>query len=203
MQFSNNSVQRWFLLFILLASTSACVTEPAVESRQAREFSEVAVLSGDFEPRRGDRFAWYSPIIWASDALPETTELRTLLMQLVEAELKEKGYQVVGDVSEADYVIGAAVVDKDNQAGETVRHFFNLFPSIKGSRNLPESMALIGVIRPEDVERIPQLNTGNSIALWRAAIIANVLGDQVSTEARAARFKTLTQRLMKSLPRGV
>lgn len=171
--------------------------------RDARQFSEVAVTSGDFNPKQGDKIAWFAPIIWSSEALPQTPALRLMLTQLVEEQLVAKGYQVVADISAADYVIGAAIVDRDNRGGETLRNFFRLFPSLnKSQTGLPESMALIGIIRPEDVGRIGQIPDGSSIALWRAAIATFVLGERVAEEVRVERFKALAARLMRSLPAG-
>jgi len=184
-----------------LLTLGACMSKQEAHLRDARQFSEISVLKSEFQPRPGDTFAWYAPLILSSAAIEPTPELRQMLMQLVEEELRKKGYQVLADQAEADYIIGAAIVDPEDEASETLRNFFRLFPSVhKSHTRLPNSMALIAVIRPEDVNRIGQVPDGSSIALWRAAIAAFVLGDTVSPEVRTERYRTLTAKLMHTLP---
>jgi hypothetical protein len=189
------------LSLITLLPLGGCVSKQEAAIRDARQFSEISVLNPAFQPKRGDKFAWFLPIIWSSEALPDTPELRQMLTQLVEQQLVAKGYQVVADQQQADYVIGAAIVDGNNQTTELLRNFFRLFPSLNRSQSgLPESMALVGVIRPEDVSLIGQINDGTSIALWRAAIKTFVLGENVTPQVREERFRTLAAKLMKSMP---
>ena len=194
-------IYRLPLIAVLLLTVNACVSKHQALQQDARQFSEISVLDPEFQPKRGDKFAWFLPIIWTSEAIAQTPELRQMLTQLVEQQLVAKGYQIVGDVEEADYVIGAALVDKNNQGGEVLRKFFHLFPSLNRSQTgAPVSMAMVGVIRPEDVDKIGEIPDGSSIALWRAAISAYVLGEQVSEQVRMERFRTLTVKLMHTMP---
>ncbi len=199
----NTRIALGLFCLMLVALVTACISRQEAEIREARQFSEVSVLNGDFEPKAGDKIAWFSPIIWTSKALPATPELRRQLTQLVEQQLIAKGYQVVADQQQADYLIGAAIVDGKDQDGAAIKNFFRLFPSLLKSRTgLPESMALVGIIRPEDANKIGQIPNGSSISLWRAAISAFVLGERVSPELRMQRFNDLSVKLMKSLPRA-
>ncbi len=191
----------FFVLAFGIFCISGCADKQAVLQREARQFSEISVLNPDFRPKPGDSFAWFSPIIWSSEAIQQTPELRAMLTKLVEDQLVAKGYNVVADQKQADYVIGAALVDKNNQGGETLRSFFRLFPSLNSSQaGLAESMALVGVIRPDDVDKIGDVPDGSSIALWRAAISAYVLGENVSDEVRMERFRSLAVKLMRTMP---
>jgi len=186
---------------ILLTLLCGCVSNEQFIENDARKFSEISVLSGDFNPKPGDKIAWYSPFIWSSDVIEQTPELRQNLTELIEQELVAKGYQIVPTQAEANYVIGVALVDKNNQGGEALRNFFSLFPSLSNSSaDLPESMAMVGLIAAEDAALIGAVPDGSSISLWRAALSAYVLGDKVSEDVRIERFRTFIGKLMQTLP---
>lgn len=188
------------LLSAVLFFANGCTNEQAIQE-DAQKYSEISVLNPNFKPRTGDTFAWYSPIIWSTEIIPESPELRQFLTQLLEEQVVSKGYRMVEDQSQADYIIGAAIVDGKSERSQEINNFFRLFPSLGDSESgLRESEALVGVIRQGDQELVKAGAGGSHLTLWRASIKAYVLGEKVSDDLREQRYRFFAQKLMSNLP---
>jgi len=168
--------------------------------QDAHQYSVMSVTVPEFKPRHGEKIAWLSPLIWASDAVEKDPVAGAKVLQLISGELTRRGYQMVSEHHQADYIIGAAIVDGDSERSEELRNFFQLFPSIgtSGSK-FDKSIFYVGLINSEDQVL---LNTPGvqPVVLWRSSIKAYVLGDKLEPELRKQRMQAFIHRLMASFP---
>lgn len=191
------------ILLILSLALFACTSaqEEADEIMQdAGEYSAVSVTDPKFSPKPGDTFAWYGPLIWASEAVPHNPQMVQQITRLVNQELMEHGYKVIADQQQADYIIGAAIADGNSAQSEQVKQFFSLFPSLgNANTNLKETTALVGVIDSKDLV-IAQSSFGSQVVLWRSSLATYVMGDKISAELQQQRLAVFAEKLMRSLP---
>lgn len=188
------------LSIVLLLFATSCATDQDALMEDATEYSAVSVTNPTFDPSVGQTFAWYAPIIWSSEAAVYNEAMRQELTTLVENELRSRGYRIIADREQADYVIGAALVDGDSQQSEQIRNFFRLFPAIGPSRaNLPATTAMIGIVDHDHIASFEANDTVDNI-LWRSSIQVFVVGESLSPELQRARLRGLAGRLMRSFP---
>lgn len=191
----------WCYVVLTLVLTTGCASQEEVTPEEAEQFSAVSVVSPQFQPEAGAAFAWYGPIVWASEAVPHDEALETEMISLVEEGIAAKGYRMVDAVDDADYIIGGALVDGQSEGSSQVRNFFSLYPALgDGSGNLPHTAAMVGVIEADDYRRIGSLTSGE--LLWRSAVELYVTGDRLPPQTRQTRIRAMAVELMRSLPRA-
>lgn len=189
------------MVFFIAICVAACSSGGQHIPDAAKQYSNISAVNPSFKPRQGQTVAWYSPIIWSSAALPESTALQSFLSKLVEAQLELKGFKMVTDKQSADYIIGAAIVDGESEQSSQLENLFKLFPSVgKVSDRFAESEALIGIIRGSELHLLEDDDVGSGIALWRSSLKAYVLGESVSEQEREQRFRFFAAQLMRGLP---
>lgn len=184
----------------LLGCLSGCTGSSDQVMRDASEYSAVSVLNPDFQPGPGTTFAWYSPIIWSSEALPEDAAMKSRITRLVNNEITSRGFRIVTDQAQADYILGGAIVDGQNARSEQLKSFFNLFPALGSSGKLQETTALMGVIERRELARVQSGDRPASM-MWRASLSAYVMREKLSPELQDQRLTVFTRKLMRSFPR--
>jgi len=196
------------LILSLGCAALLCLTLVGCSSQQkaddvmhdASEFSAVSVTDPSFKPQPGQSFAWLGPIIWASDAMPRDPKMVAQMTNLINQELMRRGYKVIEDQQNADYILGAAIADGESAQSEQVKSFFNLFPAIGNSRaHLKETTALVGVIHSKDLP-LAQSTLSSRVVLWRSSLAAYVVGDKISPEMQSERLAVFSRKLMRTLP---
>ena len=192
---------------IILACSliASCTTQTVSDPKQrlmeeAREFSVVAVTNPKFNPQPGTKFAWFSTLIWSSELVTENNSQGQEIIGILESQLLERGYQVVNNTNDADYIIGAAVADGDSELTHELTQFFRLFPSLGQSRmHHDKSTLYVGVINAEELPLVQDPNA-NPEVLWRSSIQAYILGEELADDIKHQRFQVFGRKLMASFP---
>ncbi len=198
MQIVPKKILLGFLLGLIFLS--GCSNQAKLE-QDAHEYSEITVTHANFAPKLGETIAWHGPILWSTNAIKNDANTQAFLKQLVNSELRDKGFRLIEDEKQADYIISAAVVNVSDPHSDQIIDFFRLFPDIRESKSgLDSAEALIGIIRRDDIELALASEGGANFALWRSSVIAFVLGEKVDAEVREQRYRFLTKKLMSRLP---
>jgi hypothetical protein len=191
------------LLFVLIAAvawlTSACTpleTKTAMKDDINTYFS--AVTANDrFKPKANDTFVWYhEPLLSDQNqtvASPKAT--KRFIEKQIEAELLLKKYEMTDSMMDADYMIGAAIILDDSEMSQQISNFVKVFPGIRHSiSDYKEGSLLVVITKPGDMS--------DDEILWRGAIQAYIVDDQLSKEESQLRVQSFIKQLMKSLPEG-
>lgn len=190
-------------MFVLIAAmawlTSACTpfeTKTAVKDDINTYFS--AVTANDrFKPKANDTFVWYhEPLLTDQNQTVESpTATKRFIEKHIEAEVRLKKYDMTDSLADADYMIGAAIILDDSEISQQISNFVKVFPGIRHSiRDYKEGSLLVVIAKPGDI-------SDNEI-LWRGAIQAYLVNDELSKEEKQLRVQSFIKQLMKALPEG-
>ena len=196
------NVRWWLSIGLVLILTGCASQEKKMARKEAKAVATVSVASTLFRPHEGQQFAWYSPIIWAGDFEGADTEvLGKTMVNAVEHELERRGYRMTEASSQADYIIGAVVMNGGQSSTQTLSEFFHAFPGLDDSaQGLDAAIALIGVVEKENSHVLGAKPVDQKVILWRSALEAYLLGDTVTLKRRKKRVQTLVKKLMISFP---
>ncbi|MGI9287616.1 MAG: hypothetical protein ACR2P1_19685, partial [Pseudomonadales bacterium] len=155
-----------------------------------------------FNPQPGDRFAWYAPIIWSSEELEsQGAGMGQLIIKAAEKELITRGYHVVADKRNADFILGAAVIGDSGERADALRDFFQLFPQVaKAANGYDKATTVMAVIPSKQNSVQNRAAPDRQSVLWRAGLETYVLGEKLTPEMRELRVQAFIQTLMSSLP---
>ena len=190
------------LLFITALLVTACAQSPqSTPEPKGRSFTSVSTSSAEFTPKIGQRFAWYTPAItWATTGPTDlNADMEAAIQSRAEQELINRGYVVTQDSSAADFIIGLVITTHDyNQANDFAR-YFNLSANMHSESSEPIVKAYIGVVDGRFADIIPP---PPQALVWKADLETEILEGGTDKAVRLARARTLTSRLLDSLPIG-
>ena len=190
-----------FFIFIatLALMTTACTQveiKPA-ETTNLNAYSAVVTADESFKPKANDKFVWYDELLLTDEdhTIKAPAAAKRFIENQIEAEIRLKKYNITEQVTDADYMIGAAVILDNSEMSQQVSKFVKVFPGIRDSiGNYKEGTILVVITRPGDITR-------NQI-LWRGAIQAYIVGEELTQEERQLRVQAFIQQLMGSFPVG-
>ena len=197
--------QRWvlmmkiftiFLSFILLIG---CQATQSVKNSIATERTVLSVKESSFNPQVGSKFAWFGDIVLPEGPVSKENQfLVDTYTNAFNTELRQRGFEIVESVSEADYVIGAAVADGKSAQSEQIMDFFLMYPSLAPRKLGYEKLTTVMGIVSAATHRNKSTEAGQNI-LWRASLAAYGLDDSFTLDERAFRLQQFADKLMKSL----
>ena len=179
--------------------TAACTqvqTKP-VASDNLNTYSAIVTADESFHPKANDTFVWYDELVLAdeNETVQSPKETKRFVEKLIEDEVRLKHYQFTDKASQANYMIGAAVILDNSEMSQKISNFVEIFPSLRQSINqYNEGTVLVVIARPGDMSQ--------SKILWRGAIQAYVAGEEMSLEQRQLRTQAFIKQLMNGLPTG-
>lgn len=179
--------------------TAACTqvqTKP-VASDNLNTYSAIVTADESFHPKANDTFVWYDELVLTdeNDTVQSRKATKRFVEKTIEDEVRLKQYKFTDKASQADYMIGAAVILDDSEMSQKISNFVEIFPSLRESINhYNDGTILVVITRPGDMSQ--------SKILWRGAIQAYVAGEEVSLEQRQIRTQAFIKQLMASLPTG-
>ena len=178
--------------------------EQRMARKEAKAVSTVSVASTLFRPQRGQSFAWHSPIIWAGDfENRDNSVLGAVMIEALEKELTKRGYVMAKEKSEADYIIGTVVMNGGAESSKSLSEFFHTFPGLdESTQGYDAAIALVGVVDSHSPAALGEQPLHRKAILWRSALEAYLLGDQLSQKDRKKRVRTLVKKLMISFPQS-
>ncbi|HEY7772354.1 MAG TPA: DUF4136 domain-containing protein [Marinagarivorans sp.] len=196
------STFKLFLTFLALC-LSACVQTPQTLPPEPtrKSFTSISTQNTNFVPKAGQSFAWYSPpITWATTGPTYLNDdIEAAITTTVEQELANRGYVITQDSTAADFIIGMVLSTDDYNHANDFAQYFNLNANINSDGSAPVVNAHIGVVDG----RFANVNPPPSQALvWKADLETEILAPDTDKAIRIARAKTLTKRLLSSLPSG-
>ena len=172
----------------------SCVTNDHAEvSKEASKFSAVSISDPAFNPQPNNSFAWYSDI-YINDSTSEvkvSPNARAMLKKLISNAITSKNYQISPNSANADYLVSAMVI-LGSENIEKAAPLFKLYPQISESINHYDDGTLFVAISQNQGEHAP--------IMWKSAIQAYVVGEDLSEEEQAVRLDMLVKRLMNDLP---
>lgn len=179
--------------------TTACTqvqTQPAAKSN-INTYSAVVTADESFKPKANDTFVWYKELFLADEnaTVQSPTASKRFIEDQIEKEISLKNYTVTEDVAQADYMVGAAVILDNSDVSQNISNFVEVFPSLGSSANhYNEGTILVVITKPGKIQQ-------NKI-LWRGAIQAYVVDEELTQEQRQLRVQAFIKQLMNSLPVG-
>ena len=179
--------------------TAACTqvqTKP-VASDNLNTYSAIVTADESFHPKANETFVWYDELVLAdeNDTVQSPQKTKRFVETLIEDEVRLKHYQFTDKASQANYMIGAAVILDNSEMSQKISNFVEIFPSLRQSINqYNEGTLLVVIARPGDMSQ--------SKILWRGAIQAYVAGEEMSLEQRQLRTQAFIKQLMNGLPTG-
>ncbi|MFT5451917.1 MAG: hypothetical protein ACI9N9_001403 [Enterobacterales bacterium] len=183
----------------LALMTTACTqveTKPAATDN-LNAYSAVVTADEYFKPKANDKFVWYNePLLTDEDhTVKSPAATKRFVENQIEAQIRLKKYNITEQASDADYMIGAAIILDNSEMSQQVSNFVKVFPGIKDSINhYKEGTILVVITRPGDIRE-------NKI-LWRGAIQAYMVGEELTKEERQLRVQAFIKQLMNSFPIG-
>jgi len=173
--------------------TGCVVNDHADANKEASKFSAVSISDPTFNPQPNHSFAWYSELYVddSSSDVKVSKEARDTVTRLISNAIIEKKYQVVSSTINADYLISAMVI-LGTESIEKAAPLFKLYPQIADSINHYDDGTLFVAISRNQENQAP--------IVWKSAIQAYVVGEDLSEEEQAIRLQGLIKRLMYDLP---
>ena len=194
---SNKILASGIVITAMLTAACTQVQTKPVASDNLNTYSAIVTADESFHPKANDVFVWYDEIVLAdeNDTVQSPTETKRFVEKLIEDEVRLKHYQFTDKASQANYMIGAAVILDNSEMSQKISNFVEIFPSLRQSINqYNEGTLLVVIARPGDMSK--------SKILWRGAIQAYVAGEEMSLEQRQLRTQAFIKQLMNSLPTG-
>lgn len=183
----------------LAMMTTACTqmeTKPAAtDNRNA--YSAVVTADESFSPKANDAFVWYDELLLTDEehTVKSPAAAKRFIGNQIETEIRLKKYNITNKVAEADYMIGAAVILDNSEMSQQVSNFVEVFPGIRDSiGHYKEGTILVVITKPGAMKQ-------NKI-LWRGAIQAYIVGEELTKEERQLRIQAFIKQLMASFPVG-
>lgn len=179
--------------------TAACTqvqTQP-IANDNINTYSAVVTADESFKPKANDAFVWYNELFLADEnaTVQSPNASKRFIENQIEAEIGSKNYTITEDVAQADYMVGAAVILDNSDVSQQISNFVEVFPSLGSSANhYNEGTILVVITKPGNIQQ-------NKI-LWRGAIQAYVVDEELSQEQRQLRVQAFIKQLMNSLPVG-
>lgn len=196
-------MKRQITIVLLLLFVSGCQQYKTQRvMADASAFSTTAITNPSFKPQPGDRFAWHAPIIWSSEELESHgAGMGQLITKAAEKELITRGYLVVADKRNADFIIGAAVIGDSGERAEALKDFFQLFPQVAKTAHGYDKATTVMAVIPSNHSTVKNSAVPDRRSvLWRAGLETYVLGEKLTPEIRELRIQVFTRKLMTSLP---
>ncbi len=187
------------LLIAALSGLTGCgstaggkVDKPALlEDPELTQISAVSVARPGFELEPGASIAWRTELLWLGGEGIEGDSPAVAQMNIrreIERQLSERGHSWV-ESTDADYLMVAAVVVGDSEAGAALEELGRLYPSLSYiPRTLETGTLLVAMSRP-----------GSPVVLWRSALQTAITHDH-SQAAREARLRAVVRSLLNTLP---
>ena len=186
--------QLFVCLSLGLLFLAACSEQPAKASYpdELSRLSAVAVTSTGFSLEPGSSLGWRTEVIWLqgdnSHELPPGVNSQGLRTEL-ERQLQAMGHSFVAADESADYVLIAAVILGESEAGDEFIELAKLYPSLEYvSQTLEKGSLLVGLSRP-----------GSPVILWRAGIQA-FIAENLTPAQRQQRLEAIVRSLLRTLP---
>mgnify|MGYP002700514768 FL=1 len=179
--------------------TTACTqvqTQP-VANNNMNTYSAVVTADESFKPKANDAFVWYKELLIADEnaTIQSPSASKRFVENQIEKEISSKNYTITEDVAQADYMVGAAVILDNSDMSQQISNFVEVFPSLGSSANhYNEGTILVVITKPGNIQK-------NKI-LWRGAIQAYVVDEELTQEQRQLRVQAFIKQLMNSLPVG-
>jgi len=188
-----------FTLFIVVVGlcnfllTGCVVNDLADANKEASKFSAVSIVDPVFDPQPNNSFAWYSELFVddSSSEVKISKEARNTVTRLISKSIMEKNYKVVEISTNADYLISAMVILGEKNI-EKAAPLFKLYPQIAESINHYDDGTLFVAISRNQDDHAP--------IMWKSAVQAYVVGEDLSEEEQTIRLEGLIKRLMSDLP---
>ena len=194
------NVAKWYLASIIFLLFFGCTTTEEKPELFVPEYSAVSVSSPLFTPSTGQSFAWYSPVTIATGTEKVDAFLKQHVIPSINKHLVGRGYRVVEEQSQADYIIGFAIANNYSARSTQLSNFFHLFPSINDLDETHQyATAFVGVIDRRDLPLV-EAGVNTELLLWRSSIEAFAVGEDFPEELRMHRLQYLVNTLMKSFP---
>ena len=186
------------LILLLGSLLTACANDS--KSRiidDARRFSVITRTDPVFEPKTGEKVAWYYDLMVEDSAsqVKLSGDQAALIKNLIEDGMRRKGYQIVEATEQAQYILAAAVLLDNTAQSNRVLELIQLYPGLSGSFGDYENGTLAIAIIPSS-----NTSTTNPTIYWRGVIQAYTVGDALPLEVRGQRLRANVNRLVKSIP---
>ncbi|MBL4798348.1 MAG: DUF4136 domain-containing protein [Oleispira sp.] len=194
---SNKILASGIVITAMLTAACTQVQTKPVASDNLNTYSAIVTADESFHPKANDTFVWYDELVLAdeNDTVQSPKKTKRFVEKLIEDEVRLKHYQFTDKASQANYMIGAAVILDNSEMSQKISNFVEIFPSLRQSINqYNEGTLLVVIARPGDMSK--------SKILWRGAIQAYVAGEEMSLEQRQLRTQAFIKQLMNSLPTG-
>lgn len=195
----NNPLQRFIaVIFIILCMgvtlISCSNTNTDLINREAKKISAVSIVNPDFQSIKGQTVAWHAELVVAGKVFDEDFDLqiKELITTSVTDAITKKGYSVISDKENADYLLSAAIFtgDVDIKDISSVMMYPGLAKSVA---NLEKGSLLVTLGRHEK---------NSTKLMWQGTVNAYVVGDSLSVDYRSKRIKSIVASLFRSFPEG-
>ena len=191
------------MIFVVITAlammTTACTqieTKPAVTDN-LNAYSAIVTADEDFNPKVNDKFVWYDELLLTDQdkTVEHPAAAKRFIEHQIEEQIQLKQYNMTETIADADYMIGAAVILDDSEMSHKVSNFVKVFPGIQDSiGHYKEGTILIVITKPGNIRH-------NKI-LWRGAIQAYIVTEELTQEERQLRVQAFINQLMSSFPVG-
>ena len=188
------------LVAIFLLAFIGCATKEVETKHYIPEYSAVSVSNPLFTPSPGQTFAWYSPVTIATGSQDVDAFLKKHSIPILNERLMAKGYKIVEDNNQANYIIGLAIVNNHSDQSKKISNFFHLFPSLNDQESNHEyATAYVGVIDRRHLELV-ESGTSAEFLMWRSSVQAFAVRKDISSDQRLHRLQYLADTLMRGFP---
>jgi hypothetical protein len=188
---------------LILLSACTGVGQEQNPVQVARTYSAVSFTDPGFTPEPGSSFAWYGSPVWSDNGEWDSQGIFGRAFQRsVSLRLQSRGYNVVYGLSEADYLVGVAMILPGGTRSDDIRDYFRMFPQLpESSSGFDRGQIIVGVVPAHRVAEIEAGSPPNRRALlWRSAIEAYVLDLDPGSDESQQRIEGLSGILLESLP---
>ncbi len=194
---SKNIIATGIALTAILTTACTQVQTQSIANNNLHTYSAVVTADESFKPKANDTFVWYDELFLADEdsTVQSPSASKRFIENQIEKEISLKNYNITEDVSQADYMVGAAVILDNSDMSQQISNFVKVFPSLGSSANhYNEGTILVVITKPGNILQ-------NKI-LWRGAIQAYVVDEELTQEQRQSRVQAFIKQLMNSLPVG-
>lgn len=181
----------------LLSFLPGCNSQPQPEQviSDAHRFTTVSRVAPEFRPTAHQRLVWYGDLI-VEDQQSSTkisAENRQFITQILEQQLRMRNYRFTQDPENADYVVGAALLLDDSPESRNIENFLQLHPMVSSAQGkYPTGTLMVAILSPGEINQ--------QSVLWRGAVQAFDMGEQLPSEINRVRIEEFITRLIDTVP---
>ncbi|MEQ9566473.1 MAG: hypothetical protein RLN85_11800 [Pseudomonadales bacterium] len=161
----------------------------------AHRFTTVSRVAPEFRPAANQHLIWYGDLIVEDQqsSTKLTAENRHFIRQILEQRLRMRNYRFTQDPENADYVVGAALLLDNSPESRKIENFLQLHPMVSSAQGkYPTGTLMVAILSPGEINQ--------QSVLWRGAIQAFDMGEQLPSEINRVRIEEFITRLIDTVP---